>query len=181
MDDHSSTSSASESWERINVKPRQGRTLIVGSKIYRDKEDRRKRYADVVGIDMEPGEGVDLVLDLEESIPPDLIFSFDHVECMSVLEHSRRPWLLAANIERMLRPGGTLFAAVPFIWRHHDYPDDYFRFTVSGLASLFPDVNFVARSYVHRQIEPDKKIKAQKLGGFPYFPRTETLAFGVRK
>jgi SAM-dependent methyltransferase len=115
MDQPSRTISALENFERLYVKPVDGKTLIVGSRVYRDKEDRRKRYADVVGMDMQEGEGVDIVQDLEESLHVGQLRSFAHVECMSVLEHSRRPWLLAANIERMLRPGGSIYVTVPFV------------------------------------------------------------------
>ena len=85
---------------------------------------------------MQEGEGVDLVLDLEESLPEGL-GTFAHVECMSVLEHSKRPWLLAANPEQLMEPGATIFVSVPFIWRFHGYPSDYFRLTPEALPVLF--------------------------------------------
>ena len=71
--------SAAERFEREVVRPRQGRTLIVGSKVYADKEDRRGRYSDAVGVDMLSGDGVDFVVNLEEPLPKALGL-FDHVE-----------------------------------------------------------------------------------------------------
>lgn len=177
---HSSDYSALDAFQLESVKPREGRTLIVGSQVYREKEDRRKRYPDVVGVDMLPGPGVDVVANLEEDLPD--IGQFMHVECMSVLEHSRRPWLLAANIERLMVDGASLFVAVPFCWRYHGYPNDYFRFTLEGLAELFPSIEWTATAYAHRELTPNGgRIRAHKVGGYPYFPRTEALAFGYKR
>jgi len=166
-----------EQFEKQYVVPKEGRTLIVGSKVYGDKEDRRERYADAVGVDMLEGDGVDLVLDLEEPLPDD-IGLFAHVECMSVLEHSRRPWLMAQNIERLLEPGGTLFVSVPFIWRIHAYPSDYFRFTPEGVKAIFPGIQWDHVMLASHALQQNTKAHAVKVGGHPYLSRTETVAFG---
>ena len=159
------------------LRPRPGKALIVGSRIYVEKEDRRKRYADCVGVDMQPGPGVDRVLDLEESLPADF-GPFAHIECMSVLEHSRRPWLLAANLERVLEPGGSIFVAVPFVWRVHGYPDDYWRFTASGVRQLFPRVRWEAEAYAHSEISDGQHVPCVKLREWPFFARCEVCMFG---
>lgn len=176
MDRPSHTISALENFERLYVKPEQGKTLIVGSRVYRDKEDRRKRYTNVVGVDMQAGDGVDLVQDLEEPLQLGQLRSFAHVECMSVLEHSRRPWLLAANIERMLRAGGSLFVTVPFVWAVHGYPDDYWRLTESGLRELFPSIKWAALRYAAIDLVGD--VKRTHIAEHPYFPRSEICGFG---
>lgn len=174
----SNTSSLAR-FERDHVKPKQGRTLIVGSRVYHDKEDRRLRYQNVVGVDMLDGPGVDRVLDLEEELPGDL-GTFDHVECMSVLEHSRRPWLMAANIERLMAPGATIFVSVPFMWRIHAYPSDYFRLTPEGVRVLFPGVKWERVLLAGVDLYPGPKIEAVKIEGHPYFARTDTVGFGVK-
>ena len=166
-------------FERDHVKPKAGRTLIVGSRVYHDKEDRRLRYRDVVGVDMLQGNGVDRVLDLEEDLPGDL-GTFDHVECMSVLEHSRRPWLMAENIERLMAPGATIFVSVPFMWRIHAYPSDYFRLTPEGVRVLFPGVKWERVLLAGVDLYPGPKIEAVKVDGHPYFARTDTVGFGVK-
>lgn len=151
----------------------------MGSQVYGDKEDRRRRYKQAVGVDMLEGPGVDVVADLEEG-PPN-IGLFGHIECMSVLEHSRRPWLLAETLDRLLMYGGTIFVTTPFCWRYHGYPNDYWRFTVQGIKELFPSIKWSATAYAHRALVDDtKKIPVQKIGGFPYYPRTETMAFGMK-
>lgn len=169
--------SSLEQFEKLHVRPNPGRTLIVGSQVYRDKEDRRGRYPDVLGIDMLAGPGVDRVLDLEEDLPNDLGL-FDHVECMSVLEHSRRPWLLAANLERLMAPGATIFVSVPFVWRIHGYPNDYWRLTPEGVRALFPSIEWESLMLASHDLTPGPKFAVLKQGGHPYMARTETCGFG---
>lgn len=169
-------------FERKYVKPAMGRTLIVGSRLYAGKPDRRKLYEDAVGVDMQAGPGVDCVLDLEDPLPYDLGL-FDHVECISVIEHSRRPWLMAANIQRLLKPGSTLYVQAPFVWRTHGYPSDYWRYTAEGLRELFPNVEFTRLMYASAgRLSVKSNIPSMDYGGGKvYFARTEICGFGVRK
>lgn len=164
---------------RRYVRPRAGRTLIVGAFVTDGKADRRALYEEAVGVDMRPGPGVDLVLNLEDGLPEDLGV-FDHVECCSVLEHSRRPWLLAANVERLMAPGATLHLQVPFVWRFHDYPSDYWRFTAEGVRELFPGIHWEALMYAGDRLREDTYLKARDFNGVPHLPRTEVCGFGVR-
>ncbi len=159
------------------ITPKRGRTLIVGSRVYNDKEDRRLRYADALGVDLSPGDGVDLVADLET----EAVGTFAHIECMSVLEHCRRPWLMAWNLEQMLVPRGTILVTVPFIWRVHGYPDDYWRFTLSGIKLLFTGIDWTHCAYHHRKLCEAQDIPAVKDNDWPHFARTEACAFGMRK
>jgi hypothetical protein len=164
-----------DEFEARFVRPRQGRTLIVGSKVYRTRTDRRPLFPDAVGVDMQAGDGVDVVHDLEE--PCDL-GTFAHVECRSVLEHAARPWLLAANLERMMTSGSTLFLTVPFVWRVHGYPDDYWRFTIGGVKRLFR--NIVWQTLIYSSNESATQVPVKK-GSTIMIERTEVYGFGARK
>lgn len=155
-------------------KPTPGRTLIVGSKLYEGRPDRRKLYADAAGVDMLEGDGVDLVLNLEDPLPD--IGKFSHIECLSVLEHSARPWLLAANLESLLAEGGTMFLAAPFVWRVHAYPNDYFRYTPEGVRLLFPSIKWDVLETV--ATTPKPIAPHVKHDGHPYFARSEVVGFG---
>jgi hypothetical protein len=166
-------------FELTYVYPESGRTLVVGSKVFPGRTDRRLMYKDVVGLDMEAGDGVDLVHNLEIAAPASL-GKFRHVDCISVLEHSKQPWLVAQNIEKVMKSGATLFLSVPFIWRFHGYPNDYFRFTAEGVKVLFKNIEWDALMYGSTKLSDDSRIEGEKIDGHPYFPRTEVLGFGRR-
>ena len=167
-----------EFWDTY-VRPRPGRTLIVGSQIYKGREDRRAAFADAIGVDMLSGPGVDMVLNLEEPLPADLVEAFDHIECRSVLEHSRAPWLLAANLERMLVPGGTLDLSVPWVWGLHSYPGDFWRISKEAVISLFPSIDWRAIKYAGATLYDGGKTPRAVVDGHIHIARTEVLGFGV--
>ena len=121
-----------------------GPVLEIGSKDYGNTSSFRDFYStsDYVGIDLEEGENVDHILDLTESLGPLAKEHFSLGICCSVLEHVRKPWLMADNISAVIRPGGSIYISVPWVWRYHAYPDDYFRFSWRGIAELFPDFDW---------------------------------------
>lgn len=165
---------------RKYITPKPGRTLIVGSLVVHGRKDVRGSFPDAIGIDMRDGPGVDFVHDLEEPLP-ESIGPFAHVVCASVLEHVRRPWLMAENIELCLIPGGTLYVSAPTVWRWHGYPDDYWRFTHSGIKALFPNIKWAKLMYIDRQavLHPPEQIPRIKWEGV--FPRSQILGFGYRE
>lgn len=141
--------------QRIFVEKFAGRLagpfLEVGSKNYGNTQDLRSLFArdqDYVGLDMEEGAGVDVVMDLTEDFADiDATLGgqrFGTIFCLSVLEHCDRPFRMAENVTRLLQPGGCLCISVPFAWRIHAYPNDYWRFTPAGVRKLFPLVEFDA-------------------------------------
>jgi len=121
-----------------------GPVLEIGSKDYGNTSSFRDYYtsSDYIGIDMEEGENVDHVLDLTKNIGPLAREHFELGICCSVLEHVRKPWVMAENISCLIRPSGTLYLSVPWVWRYHAYPDDYYRFSWRGIIELFPDFDW---------------------------------------
>ena len=70
------------------------------------------------------------------SIPlPDA--SVDAVWVQAVLEHVLDPRQVVAEIERVLRPEGLVYAETPFLQQVHEGPFDFTRFTESGHRWLF--------------------------------------------
>ena len=63
--------------------------------------------------------------------------SFDFVISSVVLEHVKDPFACAREIVRVLRPGGELFCAAPFLQPRHGYPNHYYNMTREGLVNLF--------------------------------------------
>ena len=119
-----------------------GPVLEIGSRDYGNTENFRGVYAqnEYVGVDLTAGKNVDRVVDLVAGTGGLPEGHFALVICCSVLEHVRRPWQMAENLTRLARRGGVLYVAVPWVWRYHAYPDDYFRFSWRGVTELFPDI-----------------------------------------
>ena len=126
-----------------------GPVLEVGSKDYGNTTSFRDVFGgeEYIGIDLSPGKDVDRVLDLAAGTGELAESHFALAICCSVLEHVRRPWDMAANLTRLLRPGGALYVAVPWVWRYHPYPDDYFRFSWRGIAEIFPGITWAQMAY----------------------------------
>jgi SAM-dependent methyltransferase len=60
--------------------------------------------------------------------------SVDGILCEMVLEHVEQAPQALREFARVLRPGGRMYLAVPFLWPYHASPHDYWRWTESGLA-----------------------------------------------
>jgi ubiquinone/menaquinone biosynthesis C-methylase UbiE len=62
--------------------------------------------------------------------------TFDAVFCVGMLEHVLDPRAAVTELGRILKPGGLIHLAAPFIQGFHPDPQDYWRFTVEGLRLL---------------------------------------------
>jgi SAM-dependent methyltransferase len=83
----------------------------------------------------------DIIADLNNTVPlPDACA--DTVMSISVLEHLHSPHRMLSEAHRVLRPGGRLVLQVPWMWRVHEEPHDYFRFTPFGLQHLLQQAGF---------------------------------------
>lgn len=67
---------------------------------------------------------------------------FDAAVNIVVLEHTREPARVIAELARVLRPGGRLLLVAPLLWEEHQVPHDYFRFTRYGLLRMLEDAGF---------------------------------------
>lgn len=74
-----------------------------------------------------------------EALPFDDV-SFDTILCNAVLEHVERADAAVGELARVLRPGGHLVVAVPFLQPYHACPQDFRRYTCEGLAALGGEV-----------------------------------------
>jgi len=126
-----------------------GPVLEVGSKRYgKSGYDLRQVLPGVeyVGVDLEAGPGVDVIADLSAPITETRAVlgwaGFNTAICFSTLEHCAKPWVVAENIQALLYKGGLLFVSVPFCWKVHEYPKDYWRMTPDGIRVLFPELDF---------------------------------------
>jgi SAM-dependent methyltransferase len=67
---------------------------------------------------------------------------FDLVIADQVFEHLRWPYRADRNLLTMLRPGGHLLIAVPFLVRVHPSPIDCSRWTEQGLSYFLQECGF---------------------------------------
>jgi len=106
-----------------------------------------------------------LVVNLRASWCPDVIADlsvawpfkeavFDLIVSTWVLEHVNNPEPFFREAFRLLKPGGAIVYAVPFLYHKHGSPEDYWRFTDTALLSLAH-----AASFQH--------VATYKVGGTP--------------
>lgn len=133
---------------RVHKSEFQGPFLEVGSRDYGSTSDLSVLFPGetYTRVDMSAGKSVDRVIDMT------LAFNqvdsalgglrFGTIFCLCVLEHCDQPFKMAGNLARLLRPGGKICISVPFAWKFHGYPSDYWRFTHEGVRKLFADLDF---------------------------------------
>lgn len=107
--------------------PRDAKILDLGA-------GRHRRAPNVINLDIEPTPEIDLIGD--GHFLPFKENTFDAVISEAVLEHVRSPNRVVQEIYRVLKPGGYVCVAVPFLQGYHASPQDYQRWTVSGIVEL---------------------------------------------
>jgi len=104
---------------------------------------RRLLHGGVIGLDIHPGPLVDVVGDAHGMSRMLRERSIDAVVSAEMLEHVMAPWLVAAEINRVLKPGGLTYHHVPAAWPAHAQPNDFWRFSAAALGVLFgPETGF---------------------------------------
>jgi SAM-dependent methyltransferase len=98
---------------------------------------RHKYFSNVINTEIYPSLCTD-VLCVGEDLPFE-DNQFDKVMSFAVLEHTRRPWEVAREMCRVLKPGGELLIDYPFLQPVHGYPHHYFNATPQGHRSLFEE------------------------------------------
>lgn len=94
-----------------------------------------RRAPNVINLEIEATPHVDVVADGHFLPFRDNVF--DAVITEAVLEHVREPKQVVDEIHRVLKVGGYVCAAVPFLQGFHASPHDYQRYTVPGFEHLF--------------------------------------------
>jgi SAM-dependent methyltransferase len=59
--------------------------------------------------------------------------SFDRITCNAILEHVPDPAGAIGELHRVLKPGGEIWAEVPFTEAYHPDPHDYWRVSTEGV------------------------------------------------
>ncbi len=135
-----STLSDTRAFIRHSLQYVKGAALDLGSGRAKYKEIIKEKCSSYTSLDLFPGPNIDIISDVHRT--PCENESFDTVYCTQVLEHVPRPWIVAEEIRRILKSGGVCVVTAPFLQASHADPDDYFRYTISGLESLFGESDF---------------------------------------
>ena len=89
-----------------------------------------------VTFDAKEGDGVDVAGDAHRLADYYLERPFSFLICASLLEHVRKPWVVAAQCWRVLKPGGVIVVSVPWEYETHEDPIDLWRMSEFGLREL---------------------------------------------
>lgn len=81
-------------------------------------------------------------IDFERDRLPYPDASIDAILAFNVLEHIFNYSNLLSEIRRVLRPGGRVYGAVPFLVGYHPDPADFWRYTGSALSAVFKSAGF---------------------------------------
>ncbi len=117
--------------------------MEIGSRNVSAKADGRERFpgvTDYTGVDIHPGEYVDVVADahqLGKAFPEK---RFDFVYSISVFEHLMFPWKVAMEINEILKPGGHVFVSTHPAWASHELPWDFWRYLHHSAHCMFNEV-----------------------------------------
>ena len=91
---------------------------------------------DYRGLDLSPAKNVDMVLEDPYRWTPVASDSVDVCVSGQALEHIPYFWLIALEIERVLKPGGLCCLIAPSGGYEHRYPVDCWRFYPDGFETL---------------------------------------------
>lgn len=119
------------------------RVLVIGSgskgsgteRLWDDEAIRK------TGVDIYFSPSVDYIADAH--FLPFADASFDGVWIQAVLEHVAAPADVVAEIARVLKPEGVVYAETPFMQQVHEGAYDFTRYTVTGHRFLFRDFSLV--------------------------------------
>lgn len=145
-----------------------GRILDLGSGTIRPSyHDFLKISKDskIISVDVSDERKPDVYADLEQRFPFD-DGEFDYALCFNLLEHIFDYKNLIGEVYRVLKQGGRLIGAVPFLASVHADPNDYFRYTKSALEKIFRAAGF-----------EDARIEA--LGYGPFVVGYYTISFSI--
>jgi predicted SAM-dependent methyltransferase len=114
------------------------RVLEIGSRARSGNTNRQLVHSDVeyVGIDIKDGPNVDVVGDAHH-LSRHVKGQFDAIFSISVFEHLLMPWMVALEMNKVLKTGGIAYIQSHPCFPLHEEPWDFWRFSQESWAGLF--------------------------------------------
>ena len=117
-----------------------GSVLVIGSG-HHNYSRNVKKSSFLVHSDLIKHDNVEIIMDAHFSSFKSN--SFDSVIATEVFEHLKKPFIVSTNIYDLLKTNGILVISIPFMFRIHADPYDYFRYTKYTLYEMFKDFSYV--------------------------------------
>jgi len=147
------------------------RILEVGSKYVngsvRPLIERFCSPKEYIGVDIEAGKFVDLILPAEKLVEYFGPESFDVVIATELLEHVQDWRLVVSNLKEVLKRGGYMYITTrSYGYPLHTYPYDFWRYEIEDMQKIFSDFEILKLIEDHEA--PGVFLKARK--PFNYSP-----------
>jgi len=130
------------------------RVLEVGSKYVngsvRPLIEKFFSPEEYIGVDVEPGKYVDLILPAERVLEYFGPGTFDVVIATELLEHIMNWRLVTRNMKEVLKHGGYIYITTRSKGFHyHAYPYDFWRYEIEDMKGIFADFKIIVLEKDH--------------------------------
>jgi len=141
------------------------RVIEVGSKYVngsvRPLIERFCKPKEYIGVDIERGKYVDLIVPAEKLVNEFGENSFDVVISTEMLEHVKDWRSVINNMKLILRPSGFMYVTTrSYGFPYHAYPYDFWRYEISDMQKIFSDFDIIKLE--RDPLEPGVFLKARK-------------------
>ncbi|MCX7615947.1 MAG: class I SAM-dependent methyltransferase [Patescibacteria group bacterium] len=125
------------------------KVLEVGSRYIngsiRPIVERLLNPKEYIGIDIQPGKFVDIILPAENLVDRFGKNAFDVIIALELLEHVKDYKLVIENMKEVLRPNGFVYISTrSYGFPYHGYPYDFWRYEINDMENLFADFEVIA-------------------------------------
>lgn len=112
-----------------------GKILDLGGSKKSGYHDLIKGKHEITTVNINTDYGCDLVFDIEKKFPIN-DNSFDNIFLINVLEHVYSFDNVFSESNRVLKKGGCIYVATPFMHQIHGSPNDFFRYSKSAIEKI---------------------------------------------
>lgn len=97
-----------------------------------------------IGIDIQPGKFVDVILPAEKLVDRFGKNAFDVIITLELLEHVKDYRLVIENMKEVLKPNGFIYISTrSYGFPYHGYPYDFWRYEINDMKNLFADFEII--------------------------------------